>query len=245
MGKTIAKPFLVIQHVESEDPGVFADCLERRGAKIRLVRIYRSESVPVESRDFSGVLIMGGPINVEKSGRYSFLNQETQLIRNCHIRAVPVLGICLGAQLIAASFGASVYSGQAKEIGWYKVALTPEGRKDILFEGFPETFTVFQWHGQTFDLPESAVRLARSPGYPNQALRIGENIWGLQFHLETTADHVRNWLKENVSELAGQPDIDPKVVLDGIAEYQNQCSKMAVRLFERFYALTLGTPAKH
>jgi len=155
-----------------------------------------------------------------------------------------VPGIRLGAQLIAASFGASVYSGPAKEIGWYRVTLTARGRNDILFEGFPETFTVFQWHGRTFDLPENAVRLAGSDNYPNQAFRIGEHVWGLQFHLETTAGHVRRRLKENASELAGQPDLHPRAVLDGIAKYESRCSKMAVRLFGRFYALTLGTAAE-
>ena len=236
----ITKPFLVIQHVESEDPGVFSCCLERRGAKVRTVRTYRSESVPAEPCGFSGVLIMGGPMNVEETGRHSFLINEMQLIRNCSERAVPVLGICLGAHLVAASFGAPVYSGNVKEIGWYGVTLTEQGMKDVLFEGFPETFTVFQWHGQTFDLPRGAVRLAGSAGYPNQAFRIGESLWGLQFHLETTAGHVRRWLKENASELENLPYIDPKAVLDGIGRYENQCETLARRLFDRFYTLTLG-----
>lgn len=239
----ITKPFLVIQHVESEDPGVFAGCLDRRGARIRIVRIYRSESVPTDPREFSGVLIMGGPMNVEKTGRCSFFNDEMQLIRNCRIRGVPVLGICLGSQLVAASFGASVYAGQVKEIGWYEITLTPEGRKDILFEGFPKTFTVFHWHGQTFDLPEGAARLAGSDSYPNQAFRIGENLWGLQFHLETTAAHVRGWLKENASELAGLPYISSEIILEEIPKYEENCRKMAARLFDRFYTLTLGTSA--
>ena len=221
----ITKPFLVIQHVESEDPGVFSCCLERRGAKVRTVRTYRSESMPAEPSGFSGVLIMGGPMNVEEASRH---------------RAVPVLGICLGAHLVAASFGAPVYSGNVKEIGWYGVTLTEQGMKDVLFEGFPETFTVFQWHGQTFDLPRGAVRLAGSAGYPNQAFRIGESLWGLQFHLETTAGHVRRWLKENASELENLPYIDPKAVLDGIGRYENQCETLARRLFDRFFTLTLG-----
>lgn len=231
------KQFLVLQQVESEDPGVFSECLERSGLEVLFIRIQELDEVPDSAADFSGALILGGPMNVEEAGRLRYLEEEMKLIRDCRKKKVPVLGICLGAQLLAASFGARVFAGPVREIGWYPVELTEESGGDLLFEGFPDRFTVFQWHGQTFELPRGAVRLAGSPLFENQAFRLGKNLWGLQFHFEITGVHVKNWLQVNAAELRELPYIDRKAVLDGIPKHENACREKAILLFDRFLAL--------
>ena len=107
---------------------------------------------------------------------------------------MPALGVCLGAQLIAKAAGAEITAGEEKEIGWHPLTLTEEGKKDRLLTGLPDTFPVFQWHGETFDIPRGAVCLAGSERYSNQAFRLGEKVYGLQFHLETTQPMIIDWL---------------------------------------------------
>jgi GMP synthase (glutamine-hydrolysing) len=232
--KSMAKPFLIIQHFATENPGRFGEILERSPLKTHLVCTYAGEKVPTEARGFSGMLIMGGPMNVEETVRYLHLLDEMRLIREFYRMETPVLGICLGAQLAAASFGAPVYTGKTKEIGWYELTLTGEGRKDSLFEGFPETFKVFQLHSQTFDLPSGAVLLASSPDYPHQAFRLGKCLWGLQFHLEATGNHIRRWIEDSTDDLAGCPDLDPRRVIADIPLYESFVLRLADKLFERF-----------
>ena len=231
------KQFLVLQQVESEDPGIFGECLERSGLEVLFIRIQEQDEVPESARDLCGALILGGPMNVEEAGRLFYLEEEMKLIRDCRKRKVPVLGICLGAQLLAAACGARVFAGPAREIGWYPVELSPDSRRDPLFAGFPERLTVFQWHGQTFERPRGAVRLAGSALYENQAFRLGAELWGLQFHLEITAVHVKNWLMLNDSALRELPGIDPRAVLDGIPKHEQNCREKAVLLFGRFLDL--------
>jgi GMP synthase-like glutamine amidotransferase len=135
--------------------------------------------------------------------------EEDLLIKKAISRGVPVLGICLGAQLIAKAGGAKVWKGSKKEIGWYPVRLTKEGRDDPLFKGFGEMLTVFQWHGDTFDLPEGGVLLAKNDIY-NQAFKLG-SAYALQFHLEVTGEMISQWLtvyKDEVESMGGLIDVD-------------------------------------
>jgi GMP synthase (glutamine-hydrolysing) len=228
------KPLLIIQHLEREDAGVFTEVIERRSIPCRLVRIYKGDRVPDSPQEFSSMLILGGVMNVDQADRYPYLNDEMRLIRLAHDTGVPVLGICLGAQLMAAAFGSAVYDGPVKEIGWYEVELAKGAEKDPLFFDFQERFTVLQWHGQTFDLPAGTVCLASSRTYPNQAFRCGQTSWGLQFHFETNGELLRRWLEEGSEELAAAPYIDPDEILAGISTYEGECIGLARKLFERF-----------
>ncbi|MEA2064484.1 MAG: type 1 glutamine amidotransferase [Gemmatimonadota bacterium] len=230
------KPFLVIQHVESEDAGAFGRVLRERSIETRLVRIFAGDPVPEQAEQWSGLLVMGGPMNVqEASGRYPNLADEMELIRLAHREGMPVLGICLGAQLVAAALGARVYDGGVKEIGWHEVAFTRQASSDPLLKDFPERLTVLQWHGQTFDLPQGAtVHLASSPLYPNQAFRYGQTTWALQFHLEATGEHVRRWMREGSAELAGCPKVDRDALVAGIEKYEAGLIELAEILFARF-----------
>ena len=145
---------------------------------------------------------------------YPFLADEVRWLRQAVEADLPVLGVCLGAQLLAKALGSRVFANRVKEIGWYEVELLPEAADDPLFCDVASPATVFHWHGDTFDLPRGAVQLARSSQCENQAFRFGPSAYGLQFHLEMTAEMIDDWLCEanNCGELAGLDYIDPAAI---------------------------------
>ena len=151
---------------------------------------------------------------------------------------IPLLGICLGSQLLAKAFGAKVYPGPIKEIGWYPLALTVAAAEDRLFAGCGPKFTVFQWHGDTFDLPR-AVHLAQSPLYRNQAFRIGPSAYGLQFHIEMTSEMIEDWLTEsgNCGELASLDYIDAELIRQKTAHELPGLQTLADKVLSRFAEL--------
>ena len=145
-------------------------------------------------------------MNVYEEDQYPFLRQEDLFIKEAIQRGKRILGICLGAQLIAKALRAKVYKAPVKEIGWYDLSVTEEGRADPLFSRFPKTFSAFQWHGDTFDLPNAGKRIVTSSPVPNQAFRYGENAYGLQFHLEVTEEMIEHWMKEYDEEFEAGTD---------------------------------------
>jgi GMP synthase (glutamine-hydrolysing) len=197
MKQKLMKKFLIIQHTPSEDAGLICDALAERGLESETVKIWAGAGlVPESVEPYNGMLILGGPMNVEESERFPNLIHEQELIRRAAADGLPVMGICLGAQLIAAAYGARVYQNTRKEVGWSEIALSESAKDDPLFRGIAGRFPVLHWHGQIFDLPEGAVHLASSTLTPNQAFRLSDNIWALQFHLEATGKHVGRWLGE-------------------------------------------------
>ena len=185
---------LILQNASGEGPGILRDILVQRGWVIRRLRLHRNERIPSNWQDHDLLMIMGGPMNVYEETRYPYLAQETSLIQEALEADMPTLGFCLGAQLMAKAAGAKVKRGPQREIGWYRVYLTAEGTDDPLLKSFPMEFTVFQWHGDTFDLPAGGVRVVSSENYPNQAMRLGSLSYGLQFHIEVTAEMITQWL---------------------------------------------------
>jgi GMP synthase-like glutamine amidotransferase len=142
-------------------------------------------------------------MNVYEEDRYPFLIEEDLFIKEAIQRGKSILGICLGAQLIAKALGAKVFKAPVKEIGWYDVSLTRIGSIDPFFSHLPRTFSVFQWHGDTFEIPHSAILIATSSLVPHQAFRYGDNAYGLQFHLEVTQDIIREWMESYAEEFEG------------------------------------------
>ncbi len=161
-----------------------------------------------------GLVILGGSMNVDQVDEYPFLSREVEWIQQALAAGLPTLGICLGAQLLAKALGARVYPNRVKEIGWYRVDLTPHADRDALFEGGGKRITVFHWHGDTFDLPPGTIRLAENQHCRNQAFRYGRSAYGLQFHIEMTQALIESWLDESAhcGELENLEYIDPQKI---------------------------------
>ena len=183
---------LVLQHIACEHPGVFSDVMREREVEAVAVELDRGEPLP-DWHDFDAVLAMGGPMGAGDDEDHPWLRAEKRLVADAVRAGVPFLGVCLGVQLLAASLGARVYEAERAEVGLLGVELTPEGRGDPLFAGFDDSFLSLQWHGDTFELPPGAVRLATSPLASNQAFRVGDGAYGVQFHLEVTGPMAREW----------------------------------------------------
>ena len=183
---------LVLQHIACEHPGVFAEVMRERGVEHTPVELDERERLP-DWREFDALLAMGGPMGAGDETDHPWLAAEKSLIREAVEAGRPFLGVCLGVQLLASALGAGVYEAERPEVGLLGVELTAEGRDDPLFAGLDDAFVSLQWHADTFDLPANAVRLASSPSVPNQAFRVGELAYGVQFHLEVTGEMAREW----------------------------------------------------
>ena len=181
---------LVLQHIACEPPGVYEDVLDERGIAIERVELDAGETPP-DWRTVDAIIAMGGPMSVNDD--IDWLHREKALIADAVRSGVPFFGACLGSQLLAASLGARVYAGSAPEVGVLPVALTDEALEDAVFAGLPREMMTLQWHGDTFELPDGAIRLAGSPAYRNQAFRWGERAYAVQFHIEVTSRMACEW----------------------------------------------------
>ena len=199
---------LLVQNTQTEGSGRLGELLQRDGFSIESVHA-KYERIP--DAGHSLVVILGAPESA--NDRHAYLQSERRLIKKSVDCGTPVLGICLGSQLIASAFGASVYRGPKKEIGFYDDLEPSPGHG--LFSGFKSPFTAFHWHGDTFDLPEGAVRLARSREYQNQAFQMRSAV-GLQFHLEVNEGMVSLWLDRAEERLRQVPGIDPEKIRSDI-----------------------------
>ncbi len=193
----------VLQHVPFEDIGGMAGWLTKQGAEVGYTRFYGNAELP-DPAGLDLVIAMGGPMSVNDEADLPWLVAEKAFVRAVVARGVPMLGVCLGAQLIANALGAKVYRNPVKEIGWFPVHA--EDLAADVFK-FPAEARVFHWHGETFDLPAGAVRLARSAVCENQAFQLGRNVVGLQFHLETTPESAADMLEHGRAELVEAPTI--------------------------------------
>lgn len=192
---------LILENAVGEGPGILRDIILDRGWSIQTIKLFTGESIPSDWRYFNLIIVMGGPMNVYEENEYPYLITETEMIARAIHGGMPVLGFCLGAQLMAKACGAKVQKGPIREIGWYPVSLTKDGRQDPLLRRFPKTFSVFQWHGDTFEIPKKGICLIESDQYPNQAMRIGNMGYGFQFHFEITYRMIKEWLNNGKEEL--------------------------------------------
>ena len=195
------KTCLVIRHVAFEDLGIFESVLWAAGFEV----VYRQAGIDaVSESEFLGVplaIVLGGPIGVYETDKYPWVADEVALIRARLAAGKPLLGVCLGAQLMAAALGARVYPGPAKEIGWGAVTLTDAGLASALAPLAEPGAEVLHWHGDTFDLPAGAVRLASTALTPNQAFVVGDTALALQFHVEADPAGIERWLIGHTCEL--------------------------------------------
>jgi GMP synthase (glutamine-hydrolysing) len=228
--------WLVLRHVAAEGLGLLANVLREVGVHHRYLDLARGEPPPRDIRDLGGLIVLGGPMAVYEADRHAFLRTELQLVERAITAGRPVLGICLGAQMIAHALGARVYRGERPEVGWAPVTLTAEARDDALFGAEEERLTVFHLHGDTYELPPDAANLATSPLYEQQAFRWGEVVYGLQFHLEFT--------DAMIARIASEPDsraiftgagIDPQRVVAESAQHVRRLTDTGQRVFTAYF----------
>jgi GMP synthase (glutamine-hydrolysing) len=197
---------LIYTHHPDEGPGLLEEILKERKWEVKEIGFWNGEKIP-DPDPFHLLILMGGPMSVSQEDLYPFLVEEQAFVRAWVNEGNPTLGICLGAQLIADSQGSRVYKGIKEEVGWYELIMTSEGKKDPLLGKFPARFPVFQWHGETFDVPNNAILLATSREYPHQAFRYGKHTYAFQFHFEITKDMVQRWLSASEINISQKRNI--------------------------------------
>lgn len=239
------RKLLVFQHSAREPLGTLDPLLRRAGFRVRYVNFSREPGATIDVRRYNGLVVLGGPMNVDEADRYPHLNFETAAIREALDADMPVLGICLGAQLLAAALGASVHPNPVAEIGWYPVHASAEAESDRLCRHMRGVQHVFQWHAYTFDLPRDAVHLASTDSCPHQAFRYGDRAYGLQFHLEADELLIRRWLDvpEYRAEFEAR-DLGHGVdhVLRDTRVHAPQAQRLSERVFNEFIEMFSWKP---
>ena len=232
------KPVAIFRHAASEGPGYFATYLDRLGVPWRVRKVDEGEAIPGNPREFSGLAFMGGPMSVNDD--LAWIPPTLRLIRSAVDAGVPVLGHCLGGQLIAKALGGAVTRNAVKEIGWGRVDVLPNDSAREWFGAGLQSFNSFHWHGETFSIPHGAMRLAASPWCENQAFAIGPHL-AMQCHVEMTPDLIRAWCRDwekEVESLARRvPSVQtPAEMLDAVEDKVRTLNAIADRLYERWMA---------
>jgi GMP synthase-like glutamine amidotransferase len=225
---------LIIKHIDIEGPGTLGDFLLKKGEPFRVVELNAGEKFSKDLKGIKAVVVLGGPMNVYEEDKYPFLKEENVFIQRILKAEIPYFGICLGSQLLAKAAGARVVRSPVKEIGWYKIALTPDGKNDPFFQGFQEDEDIYHWHGDMFEIPQDGALLASGTGCPHQAFRVGKNAYGIQFHVEVTDRSIKEWCDEYSStDLSGRKE-HCAAMLDGYSKKKEQFNRQAERLYENF-----------
>ena len=222
-----------LQHVPWEGPGMIEPYLRSRGGSLKTIRLFENQTLPdAELVDF--LIVLGGPMNVDDEDIYAWLAREKSLIKQMIDAGKPVLGICLGAQLIAHVLSKPVYPAKEHEIGWYPVTLSSSAMQHPLTIGWDETPMVFHWHSNTFDMPEGAISLASSSVCVNQAFVLNDTIIGLQFHLEMSRENVQEMIRHWNDERESGPYVQtPEAMLAG-SEASGKTQKMLYQLMDHW-----------
>ena len=231
--------FLAVIHVESVRAGVFADGITGRGHHLEEWSLAWDTPLPRPLDAYGGVLVFGGAMHADQDRRHPWLRDENFFLNRLLDLHTPVLGICLGAQLVAKAAHAPVHAATEFEIGWCTVELTGEAADDPLLGRLPETFTAFQWHYYTHGVPAGGVELARSR-VCTQAFRLGDNAWGVQFHPEVTLDQVQSWVDEEDA-----PPVDTNALMSETRERIAAWNELGLELCDAFVdvAERVATPA--
>ena len=229
---------LVFRHVAHEILGTLDPLLRNSGFRIKYVNFERDRDAKPKISNYDGLIVLGGPMNVDQVEQYPNLLTEIELIKQAIDSNMPVLGICLGSQLLAKALGAKVKKNKKPEIGWYDVTPTPEGKKDELISQFGGTEKIFQWHCDTFELPANTVHLASSQYCDNQAFKYGNNVYGFQFHLEVDTILIERWLKvpENMKDIENtNGEISPEIILEQTPKHINKLINLSNAVFGQFF----------
>jgi len=192
--------FLVLQHLDIEPPALIGEVLEHAGHRLTTVHLDQGEQLPSTYHDIDGILIMGGPQSANDASDY--IKAELTWIEGAIKQGIPMLGLCLGAQLMAKAAGAEVFPSPVRELGWFPIYHTIETESDPLFGQMPDGLAVFQWHGESFSLTDHMTPVAMHPDVPAQAFRLGKAQYGMQFHIEVSEGIVESWITFGASESA-------------------------------------------
>jgi GMP synthase (glutamine-hydrolysing) len=230
----------VLQHHPAENLGAIAEALEEAALAWQYVRVFDGHPIPEAMKGAGGLIVMGGPQTVYQLDRYPYLRDEMRLIESALKEHKPILGVCLGSQLLAATLGAQVRRGERREIGWYPVRLTDSARDDRLLRGLPGEFVAAHWHSDVFDLPAGATKLASSEATEVQAYRYRDNAWGLLFHAEMTADILRK-LVDEFGEGLSRVGIDGEAMVARAPEYLTALETIGSTIFSRWAGPIQGT----
>ena len=228
--------WLVLRHVQAEGLGLLANVLRERGIHHRYLDLPRGDPPPRDLRGVGGLIVLGGPMAVYEADRHPFLATESGLVERALTAGRPVLGICLGAQLIANVLGARVYRGERREVGWAAITLTEDGRDDPVFGLMQQTLTVFHMHSDTYEVPPDARNLARSALYEQQAFRWGDLVYGLQFHLEFTETMIQRLASEPDSRgYISEAGVDPRSLLAEAGTHVRVLGGVVQKVFSEFF----------
>ncbi len=229
-----------MQHYGCETLGAIADALQSFGIEWSYISFAKGPPPILEPDEMAGLVVLGGPLSVYHPDLYPFLRAEMELIKRALALGKPILGICLGSQLLAAVLGAEVRAAGAPEIGWLPVRLEPAAHNDRLFHGLPESFVTCVWHGEVFDLPAGAVSLARSEMTACQAFRYGTNAYGLLFHLEMKPEMVAACVRAFEPKLR-HAGLDPDHCVVEAAGHFNRLAPIAKTVFSRWAELVTAS----
>lgn len=231
---------VVLQNHPAESLGAIADSLESAALAWQYVRAYDGQAIPQEIRGAGGLVVMGGPQTVYQLDRYPYLRDEIRLIEDALGENKPILGVCLGSQLLAAALGAKVYRNATREIGWYRVTLAPAATDDRLLRGMPPEFVAAHWHSDIFDLPAGAVALAASAKTPVQGFRYGDQAYGLLFHAEMT-NEILEALVTEFGEGLQRVGLDGGAILAEAPRHLPKLSAIGETIFARWASPIQGT----
>ncbi len=228
-----------LQHVAAEPLGIIGDALEAGRIGVEYVHVFAGEPVPGDMTGVAGLVVMGGSMGVYEQAEFPFLSQEIRLIDAALQAEKPVLGVCLGSQLLAAALGAEVKKGDHKEIGWFPVALTEAASTDRLFSEGERSFMAYHWHGDVFDLPAGAVSLASSAQTQCQAFVYGVRAYGLLFHLEATHKIVEDMVCGFGGEL-DEEKIEGTEIIAQTREHLPHLQRIGASVLQRWASLIEG-----
>lgn len=231
---------LLFQHVPYEPLGTLSPLLRERGHRVRYINFSRDPYAQPDISKYAAIIILGGPGNVDQIDQYPYLQTEIDVINQALAAEMPILGICLGGQLLAAALGGKVYPAKEKEIGWTDIQVTETGKQDPLFKHWQATEKIFQWHGRTFDLPDQATLLATNNTCPNQAFRVGDNVYGFQFHLEVNELLISRWANLPLYQAdldSAAPDAHRQRILANTKKYIENTYQLSNKVFGAFIDL--------
>jgi len=220
-----------LQHAAFEDAANIAVWADERGHRLTHTRLDLDQALP-ESADLDWLVVMGGPMNVDEHDVYPWLVREKDFIRRVINRGVPVLGVCLGGQLVASVLGGRVTRNRQKEIGWFPVNLTAEAATMPVFSRFQRELLAFHWHGDTFSIPPGAVRLAASDGCDNQAFQYGRHVVALQFHWDYSLQSVETMIRHCGDELIDAPGIQQPAEMVAVPERFREIERLLWELLD-------------